>query len=228
MLACEHQQASSRSTQPLSHFSPFLYTLIYPSHPLSSQTSKIPPTKIIIRLRRRKQSCTDPTFTSPLCTHLCTAPGTHALGFADVLQCADYSNRWYCGIGNTTACASGHTFQLRDGYLADFRGGKGVDCGGVGSQGKSGGAEAGPQLISGGSTVTETGTAEVVTGTAVPATVTVSASVGSNGTVGNRSSIVVPSATSTSFTSGAGVGRVTLLRGVAAVLVGGIIAIMAL
>ncbi|KAL8731793.1 MAG: hypothetical protein Q9166_003240, partial [cf. Caloplaca sp. 2 TL-2023] len=72
--------------------------------------------------RLHRGSCTDPTFSSPLCTNICTSPADSPFGFADVLLCP-LSDQWYCGWGNQSRCENGPTFKLADGYFADFRNG---------------------------------------------------------------------------------------------------------
>lgn len=67
------------------------------------------------------QSCTDRTFNSPFCTKICTSPGTHKNGFADVLECPDFDGRFYCGVGNASTCQTDHTIRLSSGFFADFR-----------------------------------------------------------------------------------------------------------
>ncbi|KAL9008475.1 MAG: hypothetical protein Q9173_006403 [Seirophora scorigena] len=71
--------------------------------------------------RLHRGSCTDPTFSSPLCAQICTeTPDDHPFGWADVLLCP-LSDEWYCGWGNQSRCERGETFKLHDGYFADKR-----------------------------------------------------------------------------------------------------------
>ncbi|KAI4102423.1 MAG: hypothetical protein LQ345_007372 [Seirophora villosa] len=71
--------------------------------------------------RLHRGSCTDPTFSSPLCAQICTkTPDDHPFGWADVLLCP-LSDDWYCGWGNQSRCERGETFKLQDGYFADKR-----------------------------------------------------------------------------------------------------------
>ena len=132
LLACEHQSSSSWCMfHCISSFWPHCLpssslSSSSPSFPLSQISQTPNPTSHPIHTQsdktmKSKQSCTDPAFDTPFCTHFCTTPGTHNDGAADVLECPSFEGRFYCGLGNASTCNTEHTFVLPNGYFADFR-----------------------------------------------------------------------------------------------------------